>query len=66
MPQDAIYPIFIISTAMFGPTVTKYLNLPHFSPEKRASGPLRPKCPELGVVITTLRWPNVSVIRKYY
>ena len=43
-----------VSTAMFGPTVTTYFNLLHFRPEKRVSGALRPKGPELGMVITTL------------
>ena len=40
-------------------TVTQYLNIPNFRPEKGGFGPLRAKGPELGVVITNLRWPMV-------
>ena len=43
-----------VSTSIFGSTVTTYLNFLHFRPEKGVSGPLRPKGPELGMVITTL------------
>ena len=54
-----------VSSSMFGPTVTKYLNLLHFKTEKGVSGPMRPKGPVLGVVITNLLWSSVSAIRKY-
>ena len=40
-----------VSTAMFGPTVTKYLNLLHFKPEKGVSGPLRSKGPDYELVM---------------
>ena len=36
-----------------------------FQARKGVSGPLRPKGPELGVVIKNLQWLSVSVIRKY-
>ena len=44
----------VLFLSMSGPTVTKYLNLFHFRPEKGVSGSLRLKDPELGVVIMTL------------
>ena len=34
---------WFVFTAMFGPTVTNYLNLLHSKPEKGVSGPLRPR-----------------------
>ena len=54
-----------VSVSLFSPTATHYLNVLHFRPEKAASGHLKPKGPELGVAIITLRWANVSVIMKY-
>ena len=65
MARDPFCQIVGVSTPMSGPTVTKYLNLLHFRPEKGISGPLRPKGRELGGVIMNLWWPRVSVIRKY-
>ena len=56
---------WFVSIARYGSTITKYVNLHHFRPEKGVSRPLRPKGPELGVVIMNIRWPSVSVIRKY-
>ena len=47
------------------PHTDKIFQLLHFKSEKGISGPLKPKGPELGVDITNLRWPSVSVIRKY-
>ena len=40
--------------------VTPFFNLLYFRPKNEVSGPLRPEAPELGVVITTLQWLNVS------
>ena len=48
-----------VSMSSFDVTVTQYLNIPNFRPEKGDFGPLRAKGPEVGVVITNLRWPRV-------
>ena len=48
-----------VSMSIFDVTVTQYLNIPNFRPEKGGFGPLRAKGPELGMVITNLRWPTV-------
>ena len=48
-----------VSIAMFSPTMTQCLNLLHFKPEKGVSGSMRPKGPELGVVIMNLLRPRV-------
>ena len=46
-----------VSMSISDAAVTQYLNIPNFRPEKGGFGPLRAKGPELGVVITNLRWP---------
>ena len=47
-----------VSMSVSDATVTQYLNIPNCRPEKRFFGPLRAKGPDLGVVITNLRWPT--------
>ena len=61
MSQDAVCRML----CLYIYAVTKYVNVLNFRPENSVSGPLRPKGPELEVVIMNLRWPSVSVIRKY-
>ena len=46
-----------VSMSISDVSVTTYLNIPNLRPEKGGLGPLRAKGPELGVIITNLRWP---------
>ena len=46
-----------VSMSIFDVTVTHYLNIPNFRPEEGFCAPLRAKGPEMGVVITNMRWP---------
>ena len=50
---------YSVSMSISDVTVTQYLNIPNFTPEKFVFGPLGAKGPELKVVITNLRWPMV-------
>ena len=59
LSKDAFCQIWGVFMSISDVTVTQYLNIPNFRPEKGGFGPLRAKGPDLRVVITNLRWPTV-------